>query len=336
MQKKDIIVIGASAGSIEPLRMLAGGLPKDFHASIFVVLHTSPQGPGILAEILDRAGPLPAVYAIDKEHIQRGRIYVAPPDYHMLVESESVRLSRGPKENMFRPAVDPLFRSAAQVYGPRVIGVILSGGLDDGTSGLWAIKQLGGTTVVQDPKEASNPSMPENAMRYVKVDHCIPASEIAPLLVRLAETPAGEGVYKVSEEMEIEIRVAKEDNSVESGIEQLGQPSSYTCPECHGALLQLAEGDRVRFRCHTGHAYSADSLLAALTEWIEDSLWNSIRSIEESVRLLNHMADHLHVMNNERESEQLLKKAQEAQRQADLVRQAVFINGKAKTDEGAA
>ena len=325
MPTKDIIVVGASAGGIEALRTIAGGLPQDLTASVFVVLHASPDSPGVLAEILARAGALPASNAVDGERIQPGRIYVAPPDRHLIIEPNRVRLTRGPKENRFRPAVDPLFRSAAQVYGPRVIGVILTGNLDDGTAGLWAVKRLGGTAIVQDPEEALAPSMPRSALRQVKVDYCLPVAEIAPVLARLTTAPPDEeGVYEVPDEMEIEVRIAKEDTALDAGVLKLGEPSNYSCPECHGVLLQLLEEKRIRFRCHTGHAYSVESLLAEINEGVEDSIWNAIRSIEENVLLLRHMAEHLGGDENVHTSEQFLARAQEAQRRADLVRRATL------------
>jgi two-component system chemotaxis response regulator CheB len=322
---RDIVVIGASAGGIEALKTIAGGLPKDFPASVFVVLHTAPQSPGILADILDRAGALPSTNAVDRERIEPGRIYVAPPDQHLIIEPNRVRLTRGPKENRFRPAVDPLFRSAAQVYGPRVIGVILTGNLDDGTAGLWAVKQLGGTSVVQDPEEALAPSMPTSAMRHARVDHCLHVADIAPLLVRLTSTPVEEeGAHEVPKKIEIEVRIAKEDTALNAGVLKLGEPSNYACPECHGVLLQLNEEKRIRFRCHTGHAYSVESLLAEITEGVEDSLWNAIRSIEESVLLLRHLGEHLTDGETGNTAEKFLAQAQEAQRRADLVRQAAM------------
>jgi two-component system, chemotaxis family, protein-glutamate methylesterase/glutaminase len=322
---KDIIVVGASAGGIEALRTIAGGLPKDLPASVFVVLHTSPESPGVLAHILARAGALPASSAVDGERIQPGRIYVAPPDRHLVIEPNRVRLTRGPKENRFRPAVDPLFRSAAQVYGPRVVGVVLTGNLDDGTAGLWAVKRLGGTAIVQDPEEALAPSMPRSALRQVRVDYCLPVAEIAPVLARLATEPSDEeGVYEVPDEMEIEVRIAKEDTALDAGVLKLGEPSNYSCPECHGVLLQLLEEKRIRFRCHTGHAYSVESLLAEITEGVEDSIWSAVRSIEESVLLLRHMAEHLGGDENGHTAEQFLARAQESQRRADLVRRAVL------------
>jgi len=329
LPEKDIIVIGASAGGIDALRLIVKDLPLDLAASIFVVLHTAPQSPGILDQILSRAGALPATNAIDKEPIQPGHIYVAPPNHHLLIESERVRVTKGPRENRFRPAVDPLFRSAAQTYGARVVGVILTGGLDDGTAGLWAVKQLGGTAIVQDPEDAIAPSMPASAQRHVEVDYCLPVAEIAARLVRLTGTHAEEkGAQQVQNEMDIEIKIAKENEALSAGVRNLGEPSSYACPECHGVLLQLKEADRIRFRCHTGHAYSADSLLAEITEKIDESLWSSIRSIEEGVMLLRNMAQHMreHALNDS--AEHLQTKALEAQQRADLVRQVVMDHEK--------
>lgn len=334
MSNKDIIVVGASVGGIEALRTIAAGLPKDFPASVFVVLHTAPQSPSVLANILDRAGAIPASNPVDKETIQHGRIYVAPPDQHLILEPNRIRLTRGPKENRFRPAVDPLFRSAAQVYGPRVVGVVLTGYLDDGTAGLWAVKQLGGTCVVQDPHEALASSMPASAMRGVKVDYCLPVAEIAPLLVNLTSVQLDEeGAYEVPEEMDIEIKIAKEDTALDVGVLKLGEPSNYACPECHGVLLQLKEESRIRFRCHTGHAYSIDSLLAEVAEGVEDSLWNAIRSLEESALLLRRMAEHMGEVDNGHTAGEFLAQAQEAERRAILVRQAAMTGGAAQQSQ---
>lgn len=324
---KDIVVIGASAGGIEALRVLAGGLPADLPASLFIVLHTSPEAPSMLADILDRSGRLPALTPNDGELIRAGTIYVAPPDRHLLVEPNRVRVTRGPKENRFRPAVDPLFRSAAQTYGPRVVGVILTGYLDDGTAGLWTVKQLGGTAVVQDPADALVPFMPLNAVTHVRVDYCLPLEEIAPLLVRLTtEAAEEEGVFQVPKEVEIEVNIAKEQKALDAGVLQLGEPSNYACPECHGVLLQLKEGPLFRFRCHTGHAYSTESLLADITQKMDDALWNSIRAFEEGELFMRHMAQHLGHVESNQSAESFLKRADEAKRRANLMRQAT-VNG---------
>jgi two-component system chemotaxis response regulator CheB len=326
MQRKDIIVIGTSSGGIEALKVLVSQFPRDLGAAVFVVLHVAPYSLGILPEILGREGPLPAANAADWEQIEPGRIYVAPPDRHLLLEpSGHVRVTRGPRENRFRPAVDPLFRSAAHAFGPRVVGVILTGWLDDGTAGLWAVKERGGAAVVQHPEDAFAPAMPLNAITHVEVDHIVPLKEIAPLLVRLTETQAEEeGASPVSEEMDIEVKIAREDNALESGIMKWGEPSVYACPECHGVLLHLKEGGNLRFRCHTGHAYSVDSLLAEFTEKTEESLWSAIRAIEEGVLLMRDLARHFGEQHNGANAEALLTKADESQRRAELVRQVVM------------
>lgn len=324
MPGRDIVVVGTSAGGVEALRALVGGLPESFPGSVFIVMHTAPDSPGVLAQILDRSGPLPAANASNRERIEPGHIYVAPPDTHLLLEPGRVRLTHGPKENRFRPAVDPLFRSAAQTYGPRVVGVVLTGGLDDGTSGLWAVKRLGGVAVVQDPAEAFMPSMPLSALAHVEVDHTLRLAEIPALLTRLASvTVAEQGGYEVPEELEVEVKVAMEKSGLDSGVARLGAPSPFTCPECHGTLLQLKENGRTRFRCHTGHAYSADSLLSELTGSVEETIWSAIRSIDESVMLLRHMAEHVGG-SEDGAAERFLEKAREAERRSALVRRAVF------------
>jgi two-component system chemotaxis response regulator CheB len=327
MPKRDIIVVGTSAGGIEALRALIGALPADLPASVFIVLHTSPESPGLLAGILDRFGKLQATSARDGERIRPGRIYVAPPDRHLLIEPGVVRTTRGPKENRFRPAVDPLFRSAAQTYGPRVIGVILTGYLDDGTAGLWTVKHLGGTTIVQDPDDALVPFMPLNALAHVEVDYCLALEEIAPLLVRLTtEAAKEEGAYQLPKEVEIEVNIAKEHKALDVGVLELGEPSNYACPECHGVLLQMKDGTLFRFRCHTGHAYSIESLLADITEKMDDALWNSIRAFEEGELFMRYMAEHLGEGHNGHSAESFLKRAEEAKRQANLMRK-VAVNG---------
>lgn len=328
MNRRDIIVVGTSSGGIDALKKLAAGLPRDLKAAVFVVLHVAPYSLGILPEILEREGPLPVTNASDMGQIEQGHIYVAPPDQHLLLDSSGhMRVTRGPRENRFRPAIDPLFRSAAHAFGPRVVGVILTGWLDDGTAGLWAVKERGGTAIVQHPDDAFAPAMPLNAIKHVEVEHIVPLKEIAPLLVRLTETQAEEkGARPVSEEMDIEVKVAREDNALEIGIMNWGEPSVYACPECHGVLLQLKEGGNPRFRCHTGHAYSVDSLLAEFTEKTEESLWSAIRALEEGALLLRDLAKHFRDRHDGADAEALLKRADESQKRANLVRRAVMTH----------
>ena len=254
------------------------------------------------------------------------RIYIAPPNFHLLVEKGRVRVTKGPKENRFRPAVDPLFRSAAYAYGSRVVGIILTGALDDGTSGLWTVKHLGGTAIVQDPADAEVPSMPENAIREVEVDYVVPVEEIPDLLVRLTKETldASEVVMEENKQTEFEIKTAAEDSAFESGIMKFGSLTPFTCPDCHGVLFELKDGKRSRFRCHTGHAFSSDSLLTTVTENIEDSLWSAIRGIEESVLLLNHMGEHFADQGQTHLATLYFKKAHEALDRINILRQAVI------------
>jgi len=325
--KRDIIVIGASAGGLTAFETLVSQLPSNIPAAIFIVWHISPDYPSILPEILARATLLPVAHAIEREPIKPGHIYVAPPDHHLLVEPGYVRLSRGPRENRFRPAIDVLFRSAARYYGSRVIGVVLTGSLDDGAAGLYAIKEQGGIAVVQDPSDALHSSMPRAAMQAVAVDHCVPIIEMGALLAHLVDKAIPvEEVNPVSEKMDIEVGVAREDNGLEMGIMKLGDVSPYTCPECHGVLMQLKEGNLIRFRCHTGHAYSLNALLTEVTQSIEETLWDGIRTIEASQMLMIHTAKHLREMNEHEAADLLLQKAEDAKRRANLVRQAVMSN----------
>jgi two-component system chemotaxis response regulator CheB len=244
-------------------------------------------------------------------------------DRHLVIERERIRLTRGPKENRFRPAVDPLFRSAAYAYGARVIGVVLTGNLDDGTAGLWAIKDRGGIAIVQDPEQASFPSMPHSAMTHVEIDYCLPLAEIAPTLARLSTQPATGGA-DVFEPIEIETRIALGDNALEAGVLKLGKLSPFTCPECHGTLLEIMQGGISRFRCHTGHAYSLNSLMDELNGSVEMSLWNTLRGMDEMQLLLEHMAAHAKEEHNTTAAAEIERRLDDTRRRAALIRQALM------------
>jgi two-component system chemotaxis response regulator CheB len=274
-----------------------------------------------LPAILAQAGPLPAWHAEEGMAVAPGQVYVAPVDRHLLVEPGYLRVTRGPKENRFRPAIDSLFRSAAYAYGPQVVGVILSGMLDDGTAGLWAVKDRGGVAVVQDPRDAVYDSMPRNALRYVEVDHRVRLAEMAPLLVHLVgEEIAGKGGAPMPASLEIETQIAKEENALQSGVMELGPLTPFTCPECHGAMVQLQEGSILRFRCHTGHAFSAESLLSALTESIDHSLWNTVRVMEEGMLLLRHLAGHVRQQQDLALADRFERQAIEAEEWVEILR----------------
>ncbi|PYE50010.1 chemotaxis protein CheB [Deinococcus yavapaiensis] len=297
MPPASIVVIGGSAGALDPLRELVAHFPHDFPAAVLVVVHVSPDFPSHLPGILARSGPLPARHARHGDVLQPGHILVAPPDHHLLVGQDRVKLSRGPKENRSRPSIDVLFRSAAYTHRHGVIGVLLSGMLDDGTSGLWTIKQLGGRAVVQHPEDAAYSDMPLNALREVNVDAMVPAASIALAVQRLLHAPLAsqKEVSSMNDDwkrLELEVGIASGDNPFEAGLLQYGSPSTFTCPECHGVMVGLKEGNLLRFRCHTGHAYSPSSLLGELRGSIEASVWNAVRALDEKTMLLDHLAKH--------------------------------------------
>jgi len=286
MITRDIVVLGASAGGVEPLRAIARELLPDLPASIFAVLHLAPDNPSVLAEILDRAGPLSAIVPEDGQKIERSRVYVAPPDKHLFVEDGHVRVLQGPKENRQRPSIDVLFRSAARVYGPRVVGVVLSGALDDGTAGLIAVKIRGGLAVVQEPAEAFSADMPRNAMRYLEPDYVLKAQEIGAVLNRLVlERVLPEDGEPPSDMMVDETRIARIDPQTLLRDDRPGVQSVIACPDCHGVLWEIQEGGLLRFRCRTGHAFSPETLISAETEQIEKALWEALRTLEERVAL---------------------------------------------------
>jgi len=330
----DIIVIAASAGGVEALQELARGLPPDLPAAVFIVLHVPSSGPSMLPRILNNSGPLRAHHAVNGEAIERGRIYIAPPDYHLLVERERVRVVRGPRENRARPAADPLFRSAAYAYGTRVVGVVLSGALDDGTAGLAAIKRRGGLAVAQDPREALYSSMPRSAMENVALDHCLPVAGIAPLLAQLVSAPAkNDAVYPMSEILKVETRIARLEESEMEDVEKIGKLSALTCPECNGALWELRDGELLRFRCHVGHAFSAESLIAEQSEALENALWVALRSLEENAALSRRLAERAGKHNHTTSMTQFEKNARQVEEHAAIIRRVLHYNEKAPVDE---
>jgi len=285
-----IVAFGASAGGVAALRMIVADLPRDLDAAVLIVLHIPVHTPTTLHEVLALRSSLPVKLAEDRERLRHGVIYVAPTDRHFVVERAHVRLTRGPRENRVRPCIDVLFRSIALHYGARAMGVVLTGTLDDGTAGLWAIKDRGGLAIVQDPKECEWPSMPENALKHVAVDHVLLASEMGRALPRLfAEAPQRDLDDSAPHSLQLETEIAIEGNALKSGVMNMGQVSANTCPECHGVLVKIREERITRYRCHTGHAFSVQSLLADVDESIEKSLWNAMRSVEERALVLRDM-----------------------------------------------
>ena len=326
MAERNIIVIGTSVGGVEALQRLVEPLPKDFPAAIFVVLHLSPQSTSVLPNILSRAGSLPAIHPRDGEPIRLGRVYVAPPDKHLVIDDGRIRVSHGPRENRHRPAVDPLFRSAARWYGPRVVGIVLTGSLDDGTAGLLAVKRYGGIAIVQDPEDAMHPDMPRSALTYAEPDYCLPLDEIAPALVRLVQNDSnpesGGGPSGSTGPMD---RMEENLEEMEEGDAPEG-PALSACPACGGVVLELRDGNMLQFQCRVGHRYSPESLLAQHAENVDTAMWVALRSLEEHAALSKRMANHWREMESERIAAGFDKRAAEAERNADLLRKVLSGN----------
>lgn len=291
-----VIVVGASEGGVQAVRSLCAGLPAALNASVFIVLHIGAHK-SQLPQLLNEDGPLPAVHPSDGDRIQAGHIYVAPPDRHMVLERGHVRLTRGPRENWARPAVDPLFRSAARAYGPNAIGVILTGGLNDGTAGLYEIKQRGGVTVVQEPDDAVNPSMPRSALAHVSVDHRATLADMPQLLAQLAGAHAS-GAQAAGAQasgaqpggMPPSIMPALAGTHAMTAEYKLDEPVAVTCPDCGGALRRTELGSLTQFRCHIGHVYTANVLVAAQYSAMEWSLEAAMRAMSERGDLCRQMA----------------------------------------------
>jgi two-component system chemotaxis response regulator CheB len=330
----DAIVIGASAGGVEAVLTLTGGLPAGLPAAVFVAIHVHPASPALFAGLIDRAGPLPASYAADGEVAQPGRIYVAPVDHHLLVEPGGrMRVWRGPKENGFRPAIDPLFRSVARAYGPRAIGVILSGYLDDGVLGLLLIKRRGGVAVVQDPATAAAPDMPQSAVKNVDVDHVLPVERMPALLARLvADPPAVPPAAPPPTEpgvlvMAADIRSGSEDgpldtttNPIDRKEAALGPPSALTCPECGGALWQQRIDKVLRYSCHLGHGYTGETLEDQYVREVEAALWIAMRQMVETAELHRRLAQRMRETGPKDRAEEYEARAHETERRVAVLR----------------
>jgi len=329
----EVVVVGASAGGVEALRKLARALPPDFGAPVLVVLHVPSSG-SVLPQILDRAGPLRARHAEDGEPLEPGCIYVAPPNCHLILEDGVVSLNRGPRENGHRPAIDPLFRTAAAAYGPRAAGVILSGALDDGTVGLFAIKQAGGATLVQDPEEALYPSMPSHAISYVQPDYVQSVNDIADTLVRLTTASTRDQPKEAVMTIDAAPNPSAEDA-------QPGELTPFSCPDCGGSLWEVDVGGVSSFRCRVGHAYSINSLVDKEAEAVERALWTAYRALEERAAISRRVARRLAESGRhdssgrfERQADASAHQADELKRILDLIEEAPEIESEELAQAG--
>jgi two-component system, chemotaxis family, protein-glutamate methylesterase/glutaminase len=338
--QREVVVIGASAGGVEALTKVIRTLPLELPAAVFVVLHLAPGGYSVLASILDRAGPMPASAAQDGEKFERGHIYVCPPDVHMLVVDGEINLTRGPRENGHRPAIDPLLRSVARAFGARAIGVILSGTLDDGTAGLAFLKARGGGAIVQDPDDALYSGMPASAIAHVDVDRVVPAGGVADAICALIDEPiplmgaVGGTDDPISDPNEPDLVTMLPDETL---IKEHGMATNLTCPECGGVLNLYENGSLMRFGCQVGHTYSPDSLFNGQAQSVESAMWAAIRTLEERADLLRRMARR---SQQQHTFDRLEARAREAEREARTLHEAVARLGRAAPateviDEGA-
>jgi two-component system, chemotaxis family, protein-glutamate methylesterase/glutaminase len=339
--KRDIIVIGASAGGIESLKVVLAGLPQDFPGALLIVLHMAPKGGNALASILDRAGPLHAATAVDGERIVAGRVYVCRADHHLLVGDGRVLVRRGPRENGYRPGVDPLFRSAALRYGSRVVAVVLSGTLSDGAAGLATVRSQGGSSIVQDPHDALYPGMPTSALQVAGADFIVPSHDIGPLLERLAtgqadpprepvatdaaRSGAPSAQANASEEPERADALRREVALLEGERHlpppaQLGVPSPWPCPDCSGVLWEVPDEDVLRFRCRVGHAWAAENLLTEQDEAIERAMWVALRALEDRLALARRVHQRTETKGFRISADRVLQDAEELERDIAVLR----------------
>ncbi|HJQ00710.1 MAG TPA: chemotaxis protein CheB [Jatrophihabitans sp.] len=318
--RRNVIVVGASAGGVEALRSLVSGLPEDLPAAVLVVLHMPAYGGSVLPAILQRSGPLPARHPAHRQALEESVVWVAPPDHHLVLVDHEIALTRGPRENGLRPAADVLFRSAARALGARVIGVVLSGVLDDGTAGLSAIAARGGTTVVQSPEDALYPGMPTSAIEHVAVEHIVPIADMPELLVRLCKEEIIEVKRPVSPLLAIEADMALMDGEAMNEDDRPGRPSGFSCPDCNGVLWEIHDGGMIRYRCRVGHAWSAESLLGEQSQQLDGALWMALRGLEEKAALARTLAERAEERVSPLTATRFREQAEDASHAASLIR----------------
>lgn len=320
-----MIAIGASLGGVDSLQTLVSHFDAGLPAAVLIVLHLSPNRRSHLARILAAASALPVSEAVDGEHLRAGHVYVAPPDHHMVVRDSSIALERGPRENRVRPAIDPLFRTAAWAYGANLAAVVLSGMQGDGTVGLMAVKANGGMTIVQDPDESAQRSMPDSAIRYVDVDHVAKLRAIASLVIRFANecgaarATGAHGTGSVNPRSE---RIQSDLRKQAAG-QRTGDISTYACPECGGTLWEVDERGLISYACHVGHAYAPESLLAQKSEALETALWAAVRTMVERSSLTRQLAGRMRDSGKGDEAASLDEQATEEERNMHLIRQLI-------------
>jgi two-component system, chemotaxis family, protein-glutamate methylesterase/glutaminase len=322
MANRNVVAIGASAGGVEALRYFASKLPTDLPACVLIVIHLSTQFRSTLDTILSEAGPLSATFARNGQALRNGHIFIAPAGFHLIVEDNRLQLGVGQRENSARPAIDPLFRSLALCCGPRAIGVVLTGTLGDGASGLLALEQCGAITVVQDPRDARFPEMPATAIARSNPQHVVPLVALPDLLTRLVHEPAG-APRPVPDTIKYEVEVAKTGQASMSNLDRIGRRSVLACPDCHGVMWEIDEGDLVRYRCHVGHAYTAELMSLALDENLTRALGSALRALDERIALADRLSRQASAGNRPHLAQSWQQKAREFQKEADVIRTAI-------------
>jgi two-component system chemotaxis response regulator CheB len=341
MANRDILALGTSAGGFMALRHLAARFRPGLPASVLVVIHLPSEFNSALDVLLTQAGPLPAKFAADGDPLERGQIYIAPPASHLLVDGARLRLGRGPRENHARPAIDPLLRSAALCCGPRTVGIVLTGTLGDGASGLAALKQCGGVTVVQDPDDAAFPEMPTAALRNSKPDHVVGLQDMPSLIEALLNQPAGAAVA-IPEPIRQEVEIARNGYASPpttdrvAAMDCLGRRSVLACPDCHGVMWELEDGDLVRYHCHVGHAYVADRMSLELDESLARALASALRALDDRISLVERLKQQAEEANRQQLVRSWTLKARELEEQATVIRDAMGRADKVRHVPGAA
>lgn len=318
MESRDIIVIGASAGGLSPLREIVSQFSPDIPATVFVVVHLAAEASSQLIHILSQSGPARVKWAADGDEMQQGVIYVAPANRHLLLNHDEIRVLFGPRECGCRPSADVLFRSAAAAYRNRVIGVVLSGKLDDGARGMQAIKRCGGTTIVMDPAIADEAEMPSNAMRQTQIDHCLAPREIGALLLDLVQQPVEEP-SAIPNDITLENRIAQQTMLVDVDP-PWDVPGQLSCPGCGGALERSEDGAQGHYRCYLGHAFGPSSLLHAQQEQVEQAIWTALRALRDRKRVLENLAQTYRERERHQLADSMATRAQEVDEQYRMLR----------------
>jgi two-component system, chemotaxis family, protein-glutamate methylesterase/glutaminase len=322
MANRDIVAIGTSAGGVEALLFLAKNLQSDLPASVLLTIHLPSHARSALDEVLSSAGKLPAQFAKDGDTLRKSRIYIAPPDRHLIVDGDRLSLGEGPRENNSRPAIDPMLRSAAVCCGSRAIGVVLTGTLGDGASGLWSIRQAGGLTVVQDPKDAAFAEMPLTALNRAKPDHVVRLKDMPGLLASLAHEPAGQA-KPLPRSIQYEVEMARTGRGSMDEMDQFGRRSVLACPDCGGVMWEIDEGEFSRFRCHVGHTYTAELMSLALDESLRRALASAVRALEERAELARKLYDQAKSTGHRLLAENWAAKRDEFEREMNIVRGSI-------------